>query len=391
MTEIDIGRARAETPGCAEVNHLNNAGAGLMPQPVFDAMDRHLRQEMTIGAYEATADAADEIADFYAAIAALVGGQPDEIAFIENATRAWDMAFYGLDLKPGDRIVTGQAEYASNYLAFLQRARSTGIEVMVAPDDGHGQTDPQALADMIDDRVKLIAITHVPTNGGLVNPAAEIGRVARAHGVTYLLDACQSVGQMPIDVAAIGCDALTATGRKFLRGPRGTGFLWMRRDLIGQVHPPMIDLKSADWTGPDSYRLADTAQRFENWERNVAGQIALGTAARYAMDWGLEAIKARVQALAASMRSQLADLPGVAVHDRGAEKCALVTFTVEGMVADDVSKGLRARHINTSVTDLGSTYLDMSARGLDRMVRASVHYYNTEDEVAQLVEAVASL
>jgi len=388
---LDVERARAETPGCNHVVHLNNAGSALMPQPVLDAVVRHLQDEAMLGGYEAADASAAAIERVYEATATLLGASADEIAIVENATRAWDMAFYSVPFAPGDRILTAQAEYASNYLAFLQVARRTGAVVEVIPNDSYGQVDLAALREMIDGRVKLIAITHVPTNGGLVNPAVEIGQIAREAGVCYLLDACQSVGQMPIDVQAIGCDMLSATGRKYVRGPRGTGLLYVHRAWIPQLEPPLIDLHAATWTAPGHYRLRSDARRFENWEANVAGKIGLGVAIDYALGWGLEAIWTRVRDLASRLRSQLRELPGVTVHDQGQTQCGIVSFAVAGQTAATVRDRLREQQINVSVSRLTSTRLDMAARGLDELVRASVHYYNTNNELDQLCDAVSAL
>ena len=252
---IDVERARRETPGCTNVIHFNNAGSSLMPQPVFDAVIEHLHLEMNIGGYEAKRKAVDRVEGVYDSIAGLLGCHRDEIAIVENATRAWDMAFYSIPFQPGDRILTAMAEYASNYIAFLQVARKTGAKIDVIPNDEHGQVSVSALRDAIDDRVRLIAITHVPTNGGLVNPAVEIGKVARDAGVLYLLDACQSIGQIPIDVRAVGCDMLSATGRKYLRGPRGTGFLYVRQEILEKLEPVFLDLHAADWVAKDRYEI----------------------------------------------------------------------------------------------------------------------------------------
>ena len=235
-----------------------------------------------------------EIAGVYDSIGRLVGAAPDEIAVCENATRAWDMAFYSFPFGPGDRILTSGAEYSSNFLSMLQIARRTGAIVEVIPDAPTGELSIDALASMLDERVRLVAVTHVPSHSGLVNPAAEIGRLTRARGIPYLLDACQSVGQMPIDVAAIGCDMLSATSRKFLRGPRGMGFLYVRRDLADGLEPPFIDYRSARWTSRGEYRVEDGARRFENWEANYAAKLGLGVAVDYALGWGLDAIEARV-------------------------------------------------------------------------------------------------
>jgi cysteine desulfurase/selenocysteine lyase len=388
---IDVERARRETPGCENVLHFNNAGAALMPQPVLHATIGHLQLEARIGGYEAAAQAHAAVEHVYDAAAALLGCRRDEIAIVENATRAWDMAFYAVPLGPGDRILTAVAEYASNYIAFLQVTRKTGAVVEVVPNDESGQLSIEALHRAIDDRVKLIAITHVPTNGGLVNPAAAVGQVAREAGVLYLLDACQSVGQMPIDVDAIGCDMLSATGRKYLRGPRGTGFLYVRRGILERLEPPFLDLHAAQWVACDRFEVRPDARRFENWETYYAGKIGLGVAIDYALEWGLEAIWARVGRLATDLRRQLSTIPGVTVRDQGVERCGIVSFTVAGREPEEVQRLLAKARINVSVSRLSSTRLDMEARALPDLVRASVHYYNTDEEIERYCAVLASI
>ena len=388
---IDIARARRETPGCERVLHFNNAGSALMPRPVLDATRDYLTLEAEIGGYETAAREDAALERFYDAAAKLLGCESDEIAFIENATRAWDMAFYALHFASGDRILTARAEYASNVIAFLQVAERTGAMVEVVPSDETGQISVDALEGMIDERVKLIAITHVPTNSGLVNPAAAVGKVARAAGITYLLDACQSVGQMPVDVGEFGCDLLSTTGRKYLRGPRGTGFLYVRRELSQRLEPPFLDLHAATWVAPDRYEIRSDARRFENWETNYAGKVGLAVAIDYAREWGIGAIWERVRTLASSLRTGLRAIPGVTVRDIGAEQCGIVTFTADGVGAREIQEALAARSMNVTTSTVSSTRFDMEARGLDEVVRASVHYYNDEAEVERFCEGVRVL
>ncbi|HVB25293.1 MAG TPA: aminotransferase class V-fold PLP-dependent enzyme [Ktedonobacteraceae bacterium] len=394
---FDLQRARLETPGCEHILHFNNAGASLMPQPILDATIAHLQLEAQMGGYEAAEQAHDIIDHFYDAVAALIGCSRNEVAFVENATRAWDMAFYSIPFRPGDRILTAMAEYASNYIAYLQIAQKTGVIVEVIPNDAHGQVSVEALRKILASSgnnthpVKLIAITHVPTNGGLVNPVAEIGKVAREHGILYLVDACQSVGQMPINVDVIGCDMLSATGRKYLRGPRGTGFLYIRQDILEQLQPPFLDLHAAQWTTQDTYEMLPDARRFETWESNVAGKIGLGAAIDYALQWDMQTIWRRIKSLAYSLRTQLSPLPGVIVRDRGVTQCGIVTFTIEDKSPEEIQQALKNQYINTSVSVKSSTLLEMEARGLENLVRASVHYYNSEEESERFCRAVEEL
>lgn len=388
---IDIEKIRADTPSCQEIIHFNNAGASLMPKPVFAALQRVLEDENRLGGYEAERRAQPDIQGFYAAFGALLNADPDEIAYVENATRAWDMVFYGLRLGKGDRVITHSSEYASNYLALLQQSRRLGFEIDLVPSDRFGQIDVEQLEAMLTPQTKLIAITHVPTQGGLVNPAAAVGELAQKHGIAYLLDACQSVGQIDVDVAQIGCDFLSGTGRKFLRGPRGTGFLYVRRSMLERIDPPFVDLLSAKWTAHNSYEFAAGAKRFENWESNVAGRVALGEAVRYAKAIGLNHIETRVAKLADVLREALSDIKGVQVRDLGQTKCGIVTFTKEGRDPQFIEERLREKGINVSVALMTSARLDLEARNLSSLVRASVHYFNTEDEISHFVQAVKNI
>ncbi len=362
-----------------------------MPTPVYDAVLQHLALEQEIGGYEAHAANAQKVADFYTQFATLLNAKPNEIAFIENATRAWDMAFYALPLEPGDRILTHDSEYVSNYLALLQQAERRSLHIDLVPSDEHGQIDLTALQNQITDKTKLIALTHVPTQGGLVNPAEAVGKIAKDAGLMYLLDACQSVGQLPLDVETLQCDMLSGTGRKFLRGPRGTGFLYVREGLLPELDPPFVDLHSARWTRDDGFEFHPSAIKFENWESFYAGRVGLAKAAEYANDIGLPAIEERITHLSRRLRNDLQALPGISVHDLGQKQCGIVTFSKAGWDANDAAAALRKKKMNVSVSLQGSARLDFQRRGLNDILRASVHYFNTDDEVDRFLEAVDTL
>jgi len=386
---LDIARLRAETPGCARVLHLNAAGSSLPSQRTLDATLSHLKLEAEIGGYEAADAARTTLDGFYPSIARLIGAEAEEIAYVENATRAWDLAFYSLDFKPGDRILTCVSEYSSNYISYLQVAKKTGAEIVVVPDDRHGQIDLAALERAIDKRTKLVSISHIPTQGGLVQPAEAVGKIVNDAGVMYILDACQSVGMMPIDAKRIGCDFLSATGRKYMRGPRGTGFLYARKRSTSHIEPVFLDNHAARWTGDNAYDVIGDAKRFENWERYFAGVIGLKTAADQANDLGMEAIWARLRELADGLRARLKPLKGVTLTDLGVTKGAIVTFAVAGADHNALKLALRGQGINVSVSTQFSSRLDLKGRGLEDVMRASVHVYNTEAELDRFVEALA--
>ena len=385
---IDLTAVRADTPICENLLHFNNAGASLMPQPVHDAVITHLELERELGSYEAEDAASDTLEDFYDAIAEMLGCQRGEIAYCENATRAWDMAFYSLPLEAGDQILTHSSEYASNYMAYLQQARRRGLTVDLVPSDPYGQIDVAALESMINERTRLISLNYIPTQSGLVNPAEKVGEIASRHGIFYLLDACQAVGQMPVDVNRIKCDLLAATGRKFLRGPRGTGFLYVRESIVDSLDPPFIDLRSGNWIDQDTYEFAPGAKRFENWESYVAGRVGLARAVRYALDIGLDNIQSRVVMLAEQLRASLAQIKDITVKDPGEHKCGIVSFHKQDEDAFKLRERLRASQINISVTGQGSARLDRQFAEQAYFARASVHYFNSEEEVERFCEVV---
>lgn len=388
----ELTRLRAETPGCAERIHLNNAGAGLMPTPVLRAMTGHLELEARIGGYEAGDAQAGAVQASYEAVARLLACTAANIAFVENATVAFQQALSSIPFKPGDVILTSQSDYVSNQIMYLALAKRFGVEVVRAQDASEGGVCVESVERLVRERQpKLVAVTHVPTNSGLVQPVEAVGRVCRDAGVWYLVDACQSAGQMTLDVGKIGCDFLSATSRKFLRGPRGTGFLYASdRALAAGLEPLFPDMQGAKWTAPDRYEHVPTAKRFENWEFAYALVLGTGEAARYAQDIGIERIQQRTTALAAMTRRLLTDA-GFRVLDRGEQKCGIVTVAIPGQNPDKFHAALEARGINSSVSRREYAVIDFATKGVDWALRISPHYYNTEDEIARAVAVIAGL
>jgi cysteine desulfurase/selenocysteine lyase len=370
--------------------HLDNAGASLMPRCVLETQINHLQLEASVGGYEAERQEKQRIEAVYDSVARLIVCHRDEVAIVENASVGWMMAFYSIPFERGDRILTAEAEYASNYLAYLQVVRERGVVVETIPSTDSGEVCVDSLRAMIDDRVRLISVTHVPTNGGLVNPIEAIGAVARENDILYIVDACQSAGQIVLDVESIQCDVLTATSRKFLRGPRGVGFLYVRSAILDTLHPPMIDLFSARWVAANRYELRADARRFENWENNYAAKLGMGRAIDYALDIGVDVIEHEVTRLAALLRDRLRTVPAVTVHDIGKHKCGIVTFSMADVEAVEIETCLRKNGILVSVSSPSSTLIDANRRQLPSLVRSGVHYFNTEEELEALVATVQS-
>jgi selenocysteine lyase/cysteine desulfurase len=387
---LDLTALRADTPACAHLIHLNNAGASLPPLPVQRAVLDFLALEAEIGGYEAADLRRSAINGFYTAFAQLLNTAPHNVAFAASATDAYARALSALPWQAGDVLLTTDNDYVSNQIAFLSLQKRLGIKVLRARELPTGGVDVGDLEQLIKKhQPRLVAVTQVPTNSGLVQPIAAIGQICRAAGVWYLVDACQGAGQLPLDVVEIGCDFLTATTRKYLRGPRGAGILYASdRVLEANLELLLPDLRSATWTGADTYQAVPGATRFEYWEMSPALLLGSRAAAEYALAIGLENIAERVSALAVLARQLLSELPGVRVLDDGDELCGIVTATHPAFEGPRIRDWLRTRQINTSVAPHTAAQLDMARKGVDWLLRLSPHYYNTEAEMEQAVAAI---
>jgi selenocysteine lyase/cysteine desulfurase len=388
-----LERWRADTPACTRVVHLNNAGAALVPRPVQSAILDHLALEQEVGGYEAADARGQEVRNAYAAMGRLLGTEARNIALVQNSTVAFAQAISAFEFELGDVILTSRSDYASNQIMYLSLAQRRGVEIVRAPDAPEGGIDPDAVQRLIRERrPSLMALTWIPTNSGLVQPVEAIGRICRNAGVPYLVDACQAVGQLPVNVEALQCDYLSGTARKFLRGPRGLGFLYVSdRMLETGAHPMLVDMHGADWTDADAFSLNPDARRFETWEFAFALVLGLGAAAEYALQAGVEETGNRARELAEYARSQLAGIPGIRILDRGRELCAIVTMAVNGQDTRDIKLALRGRGINTSSPHREDAVIDMDEKGTASALRISPHYYNTQEEIDTAVDAIREI
>jgi len=390
---MDLTRWRSDTPGCASLVHLNNAGAALVPRPVRDAILGHLALEDELGGYEAADAQVEAFQQVYTDVGRLLGARSRNVALVQNSTVAFSQAISAFDLSPGDVIITSRSDYASNQIMYLSLARRRGVEVIRAADAAEGGIDPEAVRELVTRRrPALVSLTWIPTNSGLVQPVEAVGRICREADVPYLIDGCQAVGQMPVDVSRLHCDYLTAATRKFLRGPRGLGFLYVSdRMLQSGAHPLLVDMHGASWTDADAFELAPDGRRFETWEFAYDLVLGLGAAARYALGVGLDTARDRARELADYARGRLAAVPGVRVLDRGPELCAIVTVAVAGRDMKDIKLELRRRGINTSSPHREDAVIDMDEKGTESALRISPHYYNTREEIDTAVEALRDI
>lgn len=392
LSPIAVDALRASTPGAQSITHFNHAGASLPSSATLEAIRAHLWREATLGPMEAGVAAREQTERARLLAAQLLNAQPSEIALTTGNSPGWGAAFAALGpWRPGDRILVGRHEWGGNLAAMQLAAQRAGASIEAIPSDSSGAVDPNELAAMLDERVRLISLTWLPANGGLINPAAAIGQVARHHGIPYFVDAAQAVGQLPVDVTQLGCDVLSGAGRKALRGPRGTGLLYIRQDFLPSLTPAIVDTRSAPLDANDAPVLRNDAARFESAEASLALRCGLANALQEALAIGMENIRARIEGISQALRHQLAEIPGVTVLDRGLERSGLVAFNVTGRDAISVQSSLAEQGIVIGSNGIAYTPLDMRFRGLKRIARASVSYLTTESEIDKLVSGIRAL
>jgi selenocysteine lyase/cysteine desulfurase len=389
---INTEALRTDTPGCREKVHFNNAGASLMPETVIESIENYIRVEASLGGYEAADHKATEINGFYESAARLLNSKASNIAFTSSATNSYARALSCIPFEKGDKVLIANEDYISNQLAFLSLQKRWNIQLVRAASLPEGGVDVEDMKRLMDKHIpRLVSLTHVPTNSGLVQPVEQVGQLCRERDIPYLVDACQSVGQFPVDVQKIQCDFLSATFRKFLRGPRGTGFLYVSEAILKKNWEPLfIDMRGADWTGDNEYKIRADARRFEDWELPYALLLGSKSALDYALSVGLENIQARNKILCERFRHGTGTIKGLALLDLGKERCSIITVRIPRWQPKDLLEALRKQNINTSISYRNFALIDFEKKGVDWALRVSPHYFNTEEEIDILLNALRS-
>lgn len=361
-----------------------------MPDVTAKTMTDYLLLEQHHGAYGAADMNMEQISKFYEEVAQLINTQLENIAFTVGSTDGYAKALSSIGFKHGDVIITTNDDYISNQIAFISLQKKLEIKVLRVKNLPDHELDLEDLEILINKyNPKLVAVTHIPTNSGLIQNVEGAGEICRKYDVLYLVDACQSVGQMSVDVEKIKCDFLTATGRKFMRGPRGTGFLYVSDKVLEKNMAPLfLDMSGAEWTAFNDYQLLKTAKRFEHWERSISSMLGFTEAVKYANRIGLQNIENYNKKLAASLRTGLQN-NGLRILDQGKHLGSIVTFCAQDGNIENIHKILKENNIYFSVSNKSNALIDFTLKSLDRAIRLSPHYFNTSEEIDQVVKILA--
>jgi selenocysteine lyase/cysteine desulfurase len=390
---LNIEQLRHQTPGCQYKTHFNNAGASLLPQKVLDAIIAHVQLEAITGGYEAADLKANEVNGFYESTAKLLNCKSSNVAFTSSATNSFARALSCISFQVGDSILLANEDYISNQIAFLSLQKRFGIKILRAaslPEGGVDVADMERLMDL--HHPKLVSLTHVPSNTGLIQPVELVGQLCADRDIYYLVDGCQSAGQIPVDVQKIKCDFFTATMRKFLRGPRGAGFLYVSDKIINEkLEPLFIDLKGAEWTNADEYIPRMDARRFEDWELPYPLVMGSKAAIDLAITLGLDEIQNRNTILCDRVKNGLSMQPNITLLDKGTNQSSIITVKINNQKAPELLTNLRSKNINTSIAYRNFALIDFDTKSVDWALRISPHYYNTEKEVDLLIETLRTV
>ena len=385
---MDVARLREQIPVCQRYTYVNTGWSGPSPLSVTQAIRDRLDHEMdegptTPGVYESGRDIQDRAR---AGVARLLNASPQEILLTENTTQGLNIVINGLPWEAGDEIVTCNLEHSSVLVPAYYQQRRHGAVVKVLDLDSDEPAD-SILAKVdaaLSRRTRLVFFSHVQYSCGLRMPVKEIGRLARSRGALMMLDGAQTAGQVPLDVADIGADFYSIPGQKWLLGSEGAGALYMRGELVSQVEPIHVAGHGAvPGLGPHRFEASTASiDKFALSSSSAALRAGMVESLRFIQDIGVEEIERRNLGLAAALKSALREMPRVRVLTPldDAASTGLVSFVVDGVSPRDGVSQLWEKH---RIVARSVAYPDC--------MRVSLHFFNTEDEVARVAEAVSDL
>lgn len=375
-------------------HYLNNAGAALMSEKTYNIIMSHMKLEMELGAYQAAQSVKSEIEQFYLNAAKLINANSvDEIAFMDSASRGWNMAIYGLRMSAKDTIITLSSEFGTNLITIFDKAKKANANVKILNCDINGDFSLNELEECLKKGAKFIAISHVVAHGSIINPVEEIGKLAKQYGCTYIVDGCQAVGQIPVNIDMLNCDAYITTGRKWLRGPRGTGFLYINK--MAEIDTTQLDLASADLIFDKDLNISDIqirndAKRFELWERSIANVLGLSNAIQESFfhDSMLNNMRNHVNLI----RSEIIDNRNFTLIGKEKSESLIIGFYLNNPEKESiVERSFKDVDISISTMHDWDCPLHFPKNGATKIFRIAPHYYTDEDTIQLTCKAIENV
>jgi cysteine desulfurase / selenocysteine lyase len=377
-------------------NYLNNAGAGIMSTKTYEVIINYLKLEREIGAYHAAAKSKTLSDNFYINAAKLINANsPSEIAYMDSASRGWNMIVYGTPLKKGDTILTLSSEFGTNLITLFNYAKLNDFKVCVIKCDINGSFLIEEIENKLKEGAKLIAISHAVAHGSIINPVEEIGKLAKKYGAYYIVDGCQTVGQIKVDVQSIQCDAYMTTGRKWLCGPRGTGFLYVKSS--SQMRTTQLDLASADLIFDDNLNLIrievrNDAKQFELWEKSFANLLGLSSAIEECLESKIEVISVKIQELSNKLRFAASSNENIKLIGKTISLSGILGFYL-----DDYSKESYVQNefdkfdLRISTMSDWDCPMHFPKNGANKIFRLSPHFYTDNDTIEKACEIISKI
>jgi selenocysteine lyase/cysteine desulfurase len=380
------------TGGEGAITHLNAAGAGLMPECVVAAIKSHLDLEARRGVHWAAADAGSAIEETRLLAGRLMGVAPTHLAFGEQASRLWALAFASMPLKRGDRILIARNDWGGNILNAVRRAAASGAEVIRLPMTEQGRIDVEQAKALVDERTVAISVSAVASSFGLRQPVEALGSIARPEACLYFVDGAQAAGQFELTLPGASADIMVAPGRKWLRGGRGQAMMALSdRALRRLVQPIIVDQGAGVWCPDDGFLSREDGRRFEAWEFSAAGRLGLRASLQELDRIGLANVRAHNFEKLRRLRTNLRDIPGLTVFEDEDAGAAFLTFQHTSLSADTIVEELAMRGIAIASVGLDYARWELEARGLERIVRVAPHIYSSEDDIGRFNDELMRL